>query len=277
MPDEKGRPDVATTVERHGRDLQRVNDKLRDLISTLQTHKERHTSPRAPLEGVPTLTPPPIPSATPAPDGGALALDRRRLEAELALAREQLARASAERNLLRDRLAELEAEHRRACDEFVEAEEQTGELVQLFATLQQIHGAGSREDVLQALQEVVVNVIGSEELAILERQGGELRLARAFGVDPAPLRRVAVGEGVLGRVAESGDLFLAGAAPAEEDDRLSACVPLTAGGQVVGVVAIYRLLGHKPGLGPSDRAVLDLLTPHAGLALSLRRAAEPAA
>lgn len=270
MTDGKHERDVAADMERHGRDMQKVNDKLRDLISTLQTHKERH--------GQPTLTPPPAPPVPVADlEGGAVALDRRRLEAELALAREQLDRSSAERTLLRERLSELEAEHRRVCDEFVEAEEQAGQLVQLHATLQQIHGAADREALLQVVQEVVINVIGSEELAIFELQGGELRLARAFGVDPGPLQRIALGQGPLGRAAQDGRLLMAGPDHDLGDDRLTACVPLTAAGRLVGLVAVYRLLGHKPLLGPNDQEVFELLGPHAGQALRLRRALEPVA
>jgi len=270
MADKKHERDVAADMERHGRDMQKVNDKLRDLISTLQTHKEKH--------GQPTLTPlpmPPVPAA--ALEGGAVALDRKRLEAELALAREQLGRATAERALLHGRLSELEAEHRRVCDEFVVAEEQAGQLVQLHAALQQIHGAADREALLQVVQEVIINVIGSEELAIFELQGGELRLARAFGVDPGPLQRVGLGQGPLGRAARGGKLLLAGRDPELGDDRLSACVPLTAGDRLVGLVAVFRLLGHKPILGPGDQEVLELLGPHAGQALRLRRALGPAA
>jgi GAF domain-containing protein len=270
MSEKKPERDVTADMERHGRDMQKVNDKLRDLISTLQSHKERH--------GQPTLTPPPTPPApAEALEGGAVALDRKRLEAELALAREQLGRATAERALLRERLTELEQEHRQVCDEFVEAEEQAGQLVQLFATLQQLHGAADREALLQVVQEVVVNVVGSEELAIFEVQDGELRLARAFGVDPGPLQRVHLGQGPLGRAAQAGRTLVAGRDPDLGDDLLSACVPLTANGQLVGLVAVYRLLGHKPLLGPNDHQVFELLGPHAGQALRLRRAPGPQA
>lgn len=269
MTEKKKQPDVAATVERHGRDMQRVNDKLRDLISTLQTHKERFNEAHHGPEGAPTLTPPPMAAVD---AGAAAAQDRRRLEAELAMAREQLARATAERGLLRERLSELEAEHRRVCDEFVESEEQTGELVQLFATLKLIHASAGLEELLQTLQEVIINVVGSEELAIYERTDGALRLARSFGLDPAPAREVPLGRGIIGRVAETGRLWVAGR-EGPQDERLSCCVPLIAGGAVVGVIAVYRLLGHKPGLGEADLGLFELLTPHAGQALHLRRMA----
>jgi len=39
----------------------------------------------------------------------------------------------------------------------------------------------------------------------------------------------------------------------------------------VGAIAVYRLLGQKPALGPADRELLDLLATHAALALHFTR------
>jgi hypothetical protein len=46
---------------------------------------------------------------------------------------------------------------------------------------------------------------------------------------------------------------------------------------VAGAIAIFRLLGHKPVLGDADRALFDLLSTHAGIALHLRAHRERAA
>jgi hypothetical protein len=43
---------------------------------------------------------------------------------------------------------------------------------------------------------------------------------------------------------------------------------------VLGVLAIFRLLGHKPVLGDADSAMFELLSTHAGIALHLRDARE---
>ena len=271
MTDSHKPPDLGAAFASSGQNMRQVNDKLRDLVEILRSSKERLAgSLPSPVSDRQDRQPPvdPAPAST---VGAPLDLENRRLGLELARAREQLAQAATDREELRKRLDELEADHRRVCDQFVEAEGQASELVQAYATLQQIHGAAGRDELLQRLQEVVINVIGSEELAIFEVADGALLLARAFGVDPRPLGRIPLGQGVLGGAAQSGRLYVAGRDGASEDDHLTAGVPLRAGGAVVGLIAIYRLLAHKPGLEPVDHAIFDLLSEHAGQALWLRR------
>lgn len=244
-----------------GPDLREVNERLKELVASLRTEKERLAEPR------PALTPAPVAS----PPGETVDLEKRRLEAELALAREALAHAQEERERMRARLAEIEAENQRICDDYVAVQERSTDLAQLYVALERIHGGASRAETLAAIQEVVINLVGSEELALLERRGDALALAHAFGVRPEALYCARPGEGAIGRAA-GGRLYVAGrgdpAGPGEED--LTAAVPLRAGDDVVGVLAIFRLLGHKPGLGEADHAVLDLLSSHAGQALRLR-------
>ncbi len=256
-------PPPATT----GRDLKKVNERLRELISSLKTEKERLVDVRAGA----------APAAAPAPADPAAAtsdLEKRRLAAELDLAREAIEHANAERERLRERLAEIERENHRICDEYVTVQEQTSELAQLYVALDRLHCGLDREAALAAIQEIVINVIGSEEFAVLEARGGALSLVHAFGVDPDRLRSVPAGAGAIGRAAATGRLYVAGRAgpPDPADADLSACVPLRVGDRVWGVLAIFRLLGHKPGFAESDQTVFELLAAHAGLALHLRAA-----
>ena len=258
---------VSADVERHGRDLQKVNERLRELVASLRSEKARFAPDGRPAHAV---TPVSTSSAEPTD------LEVRRLASELALAREAVEHANAERERLRDRLAEIAAENRRVCDEYVAVQERSSEIAQLYVALERIHGAASRAEALVALQEIVINVIGSEELAIFERRGDDLVLSQAFGVDPRPLRKVRVGAGTIGRTAATGAVYVAGRGgePDAGDADLSACVPLRVGSRTEGVIAIWRLLGHKPGLDEQDQAMFDLLSAHAGIALGLRARAE---
>ena len=264
--------DAAASTERHGRDLKKVNEKLRELSESLRTDRKRHAGdvrPAAPA--APSLTPPPgaLPAATVADP---VDLEKKRLVAELALAREAVAQANEERERLRARLAEIEQENQRVCDEYVAIQERSTELAHLYVALERIHGGLSRAETLAAIQEVVINVVGSEELAILERRGDRLVLVQSFGIDPEPWRERPAHAGAVGRAA-GGKLFVAGREPAgggPGEESLTAAIPLRVGDKVVGAIAIFRLLGHKPVLGDTDQALFDLLSSHAGVALHLR-------
>jgi hypothetical protein len=264
--------DAAASGERHGRDLQKVNEKLRELVASLRVERERHAPDPRPPAAAAT-------AAAPAPPAGAphdpVDLEKKRLAAELALAHEAVAHANEERERLRARLLELETENQRMCDDYVAVQEKSTDLAQLYVALERIHGGLSRADTLAALQEIVINVIGSEELAIFERDGDALALVQSFGIDPEPWRRLRAPRGAIARAA-AGQLYVAGreGPPEPGDEDLTACIPLRVGDAVAGVIAIFRLLGHKPVLGEADHAVFELLTTHAGLALHLRAARE---
>ena len=252
----KSPPDPAS----HGRDLQKVSEQLKSLVASLRSEKERlEAESRQHAAGPP---PPPAAEADRTPE----------LTAELALAREAVDHANEERERMRARLAELEAENQRICDEYVAVQEQSTELAQLFVALERIHGSVSRAETFAAVQEIVINVVGSEELAVFERTGDALALVHSFGVDAKAIRNVRLGRGAIGRTAATGKLYVAGreGPPDPGDEDVTAVVPLKVGDEVGGVLVVFRLLGHKPGLDERDEAIFGLLSNHAGVALHLR-------
>jgi len=263
-PDDPRDPPALPSVERHGRELKAVNAQLRELIDSLKVARERRTRLAEGAEpGAPT------PVAVGAPDD----VERRRLAAELALAQEALDERRAESDRLRQRLEEIEQENQRLYDEFLSVAEESARIANLYVALQRLHGTRDHGEVLTAIEEIVINLLGSEELAIyeLDRAGRELVAARAFGLPAARVAPVPLGAGDVGRIAAAGGLFVADGSKHAEDPDLTACVPLRAGEELVGAIAVYRLLGQKPALGPADRELLDLLATHAALALHFTR------
>ncbi len=252
-----GSPPPAGPSERRERDLQSVNTKLRDLIASLEG--QRQQLQRRHAEGLA-----PEPAAAVPED-----LEKRRLAAELALAREALDQRSREEDRLREKLQEIEREHRRICDEYVVVEERNTDLASLFVALSRLHGTLDRTEVLAAIQEIVTNIVGSEELAVYELAPGsnQLDLAWSFGLDGSRRSSIRLGEGVIGRVAAEGEPFVAWDRACAEEPALTACIPLKVGDRVTGALAIYHLLGHKAVLGSLDRQIFDLLGTHAGTAL----------
>jgi hypothetical protein len=137
--------------------------------------------------------------------------------------------------------------------------------------LQRLHGSLQVGDVLSAIQETLINLLGSEDFALFVRDDGSGRFERllAVGERAAALQPFAAGEGVLGGVAAGGRI--AYGVPL-------ASVPLRSGRSTgaMAVVAIMGLLPQKPALTTRDLALLELLSRHAGLALEAALCAQAA-
>lgn len=169
-------------------------------------------------------------------------------------------------------LAELLAENERLKNDFVTVQEEISGLANLYVAVSSVTGTRNREKILAAIEEVVVNIVGSEELAIYALEGQHLRLLSAVGVDADDVKRVEVGSGVIGRVAATGDAYI----PMGEGETretfvghpVNACVPLTVDGTVTGVIVVFRLLQQKPELTEADVELLRLLGTHGGSQLA---------
>lgn len=178
--------------------------------------------------------------------------------------------------VLKARIDAIEEESRRFSERYLEVEQQNTNLSNLYVASYQLNGTLDRERVIAAIQEIVINLIGSEELAIWEvdEELDTLSLVSSFGIDESDWTVVPIGKGTIGSVARTGTLFLttADAAPQETLERtLTACLPLKLDDKVVGVIAIFSLLQQKTGLEPVDHELLDLLGSHAASALFCTR------
>ena len=187
---------------------------------------------------------------------------------ELTRAREERDQALGELHQLRLRLEGIQEENRRYSEEFHRIEQQSSNLANLYVASYQLHTSADRANVLQTIQEIVVNLIGSEEIAIFEHDGsGVFRNAISVGVDRPLLQAFRIGEGPIGSRLATGEVFV-NPMPATQRD-ITACVPLKVGDDIVGVIVVFRLLAHKPDLQPVDHELFELLGVHAASALQL--------
>jgi GAF domain-containing protein len=165
----------------------------------------------------------------------------------------------------------LEQEHRAIASRLVEMERQNAHLGSLFVACHQLLGCIDREDVLTTIQEIVINLIGSEEVGIFEREGDKLTLAACRGLEQNVYRSVPIDSGKIGRAVTSGRAWLAGegGGPAETplESGMTACVPMRLDGRVTGVIAVFRLLPQKSGFNRVDLELFDLLGVQAATAL----------
>lgn len=166
-----------------------------------------------------------------------------------------------------DLLIEIEEQNLRFSERFVEIEEQNTKLANLYVASYQLNGTLDRAQVVATIQEIIINLIGCEELAIWEMDNGVLKLAGSFGIDAEQWSAVPLGSGVVGAVALMGETYTAD----EKQAELVACIPLKLDERVVGAIGIFSLLQQKQGLEPLDYELFDLLASHAASALFCTR------
>jgi hypothetical protein len=204
----------------------------------------------------------------------ALEQDKVTLQSRVVEACADLDRQVRDREQLHANVTRVQAESDRFAEQYRDLESQNTNLANLYVASYRLHGTLDRDEILGTIQEIVTNLVGSEEIAILELDEGgtSLSLRASTGVDAAPLRKVAVSGGVIGHCAQTGQLFVSGDRPdpvprAPHERDLSACVPLVLNGSVSGAIALFRLLPQKPRIEALDRELFDLLATHAATAL----------
>jgi len=257
---------VREGIQKYAQDLLAENDRLRILLATLESERsrleERSRSTDDLLRELDVLR------------GVVARLEREklRLQEQLLAARDELDGHRRDRAQLERQLSEVENDSRRFSEQFVQLEAQNSNLANLYVASYRLHGTLDRQEVLSAIQEIVANLIGSEELAVyeLDPDGAALSLVASYGLAADDHARVPLGVGRIGRAAVTGAPDVGEALsdlqrPQEGD--LTACIPLKLDGRVTGVIALFRLLPQKARFEAVDHELFDLLATHAASAL----------
>ena len=203
----------------------------------------------------------------------AVEAENRRLEESLATLEKDLGSRREEQQRLEHQLNEIQNENRRFAEQYVEIEQQNSNLANLYVASYRLHGTLDRTEVLSVIQEILINLVGSEEIALFEvpSEGHCLKLQSSFGIDPSAFQDMRLDRGIIGWSAATGGSFLTGmespAAPLPLERYLTATVPLKLADRTIGVIAVFRLLGQKAGICDLDREMFDLLATHAATAL----------
>ena len=193
-----------------------------------------------------------------------LETDNARLKREVESAQAEISHRESQELRLREKLDTIRAESEQYLQQYAQLEQHNANLANLYVASYQLHGTLDRDAVIGAIQEIIVNLIGSEEFGVFEREPGrdDFTLVASVGVgDGADIE---TDLGPIGDSLVSGNTFIA---TAPEPSGLTACVPLKLDGHVTGFIAIYRLLAHKSQFEPLDHELFDLLATHAATAL----------
>ncbi|MBK5254799.1 MAG: GAF domain-containing protein [Vicinamibacteria bacterium] len=194
---------------------------------------------------------------------------------ELSSLREERDALRAERVKLKHVLDEALAQNRRDIERSSLVEQQCTSLANLYVATFKLHGSLERPDVLAAISEIVVNLVGCEHFGVFERFGEELKLIGEFPAHPSPVQLLPAETGFVADIFRASGPWIAGRDPqpaSNVPDGVTAVIPLRLGSDLTGAVVLFTLLPQKGGsFGDVDIELMDLLTAHAATALFASR------
>lgn len=180
-------------------------------------------------------------------------------------------------------IAEVVDENRDYASQYREIEKLHGNLMNLYVAGYRLHSSFEREDVLSAITETVVNLIGSENFGVYESVDvtAQLDLVAWVGPDPCALRSLVLDDSELGALVRKGALHVSDSTNplcAPNGMKFEILVPLRLGEQTTGAIIVFSLLPQKrDGLKDVDFELFDLLGAQAAGALYSTRLHEQVA
>lgn len=243
--------------DNHSKYVRKVQQETQEYVQTLLGENERLRVLLAKMES----------------ENRQLAGDLQQARHEQDRLRAEFERYRREQLELQRQLAEVALENQRHSAQYREVEEQNSNLANLYVASYNLHGTLDRKTVLDTILEIVINLIGSEEVAIYsyDAQRERLDLLAAFGLDEQRYGNLPVASSRIGRAVLSGEILLAGQEPGDpvlsEEAHLSACIPLRLENRITGAITIFRLLPQKQGFVALDQELFELLATQAATAL----------
>lgn len=169
------------------------------------------------------------------------------------------------------RIRHVEQENQDFATRYVEIEQENNNLANLYIASYQLHSTLDFKEVLQIITEIVINLIGAEEFAImlLDEKTNELQAVATEGISREEIPSVQFGSGIIGQVAKTGESFFAEDFTADAPDLLKpmVCIPLQIKEHVIGALVIYKLLVQKTQFADVDYELFTLLAGHAATAV----------
>lgn len=185
--------------------------------------------------------------------------------------RHRIEELEKEKEEILGRVRQVEEENEDFANRYVEIEDENNMLANLYIASFQLHSTLDFKEVLQIILEIVINLIGAEEFGVLllDEKTNQLEPVAAEGVSLAELPSIAVGKGIIGETAESGEnYFIDSMKGYQRDfDKPLVCIPLKIKEHVIGVIVIYKLLVQKDEFTSVDYELFTLLAGHAATAV----------
>lgn len=192
--------------------------------------------------------------------------------AELERLQKRLEQLESEKNQLIERFKQVEEENKDFANRYVEIENENNNLANLYIASYQLHSTLDFKEVLRIILEIIINLIGAEQFAILllDEKSHELKAVASEGIDKEDIPSVTLGTGIIGNAARSGenyfkeDLSQQGAVNPLEP---MVCIPMMIKERVIGEIVIYKLLQQKEKFTKLDYELFTLLAGHTATAV----------
>ena len=183
----------------------------------------------------------------------------------------RIAELEREKEEILGRIQEVEEENQDFATRYVEIEQENNNLANLYIASYQLHSTLDFREVLQIITEIIINLIGAEEFAImlLDEKTNELQAVATEGIEREDVPPAKIGQGVIGEVAKSGESYFVEDVESYVSDLSSpmVCIPLQIKEHVIGALVIYKLLQQKSKFDPVDYELFTLLAGHAATAI----------
>jgi hypothetical protein len=192
-------------------------------------------------------------------------------EEETARMRQRIEELEQEKQEILDRIKQVEAENLDFANRYVEVETENNMLANLYIASYQLHSTLDFKEVLQVITEIIINLIGAEEFAImlLDERSNQLQAVACEGLESQEIPAVSLGEGIIGQMAKTGDNYFINDMENYTRDfgHPLVCIPLKIKEHVIGVIVIYKLLVQKSRFAEVDYELFTLLAGHAATAI----------
>jgi len=192
-------------------------------------------------------------------------------ESEIAKLKRRLEAMEQEKEEILGRIKQVEEENIDFANRYVDIENENNMLANLYIASYQLHSTLDFKEVLQIITEIIINLIGAEEFAIqlLDEKVNKLTAVATEGISASDVPKIALGEGIIGQMAKTGENYFAEDLESYQKDLLHpmVCITLKIKEHVIGVISIYKLLEQKERFADVDYELFTLLAGHAATAI----------
>jgi hypothetical protein len=144
------------------------------------------------------------------------------------------------------------------------AEQRNGDAIKLIVAARRLMEAASAAEALRSLEEILINVVGTEDFVVLALQGDALVPIAGMGGAVEHSRQYPPSRAVIMDCLAHQEAV---ASIRWYGEDVAACIPLRIDSRIVGAIAIANVLPHRGVLDVYDDEVLRLLSKFAAPAI----------